>query len=157
MIDADTFKAAMGCWGSGVTIITATAPDGQPIGFTASSFTSLSLDPPLVLFCLGRQVSNFEQFQALPTFGVNILSRGQSELSNRFARSGEDKFAGLDYCCEDEGTPRLTGSLAWLQCSVHQRLPGGDHVIVIGAVEKVVLGEGEPLLYYRGRYLDIVK
>ena len=154
MIDADTFKAALGCWGSGVTIITALTPEGHPIGFTASSFTSLSLDPPLVLFCLGRQVSTFEQFRHLPVFGVNILSRGQSELSGRFARSGGDKFAGLEFRSECGGPPWFPGSLAFLECSVRQRLPGGDHVIVIGAVEKAEWGEGEPLLYYRGRYLD---
>lgn len=151
-MDSDDFKAALGRFGSGVTIITAYGQGGTPQGFTASSFCSLSIDPPLVLFCLARDATAFQAFAASETFGVNILTRAQSDLSGRFAEKRSDKFDGVPLMGGEWQTPLLPGCLANLQCRTTQTFPGGDHLIVVGEVGQVHLGEGDPLIFHRGRY-----
>jgi 3-hydroxy-9,10-secoandrosta-1,3,5(10)-triene-9,17-dione monooxygenase reductase component len=151
-MDDATFKAALSRFATGVTIITTREADGSPVGFTASSFTSLSLDPPLVLFCLARNAASFDAFTANPAFAVNILADGQQDISNRFAQRGDDKFAGVATRVGKGGAPLIEGSLAGLECRTTETLPGGDHLIFVGQVEEIHLGEGGPLLYYRGQY-----
>jgi flavin reductase ActVB len=154
-VDESAFKSALSRWGSGVSVITARASDGAPVGLTATSFASLSLQPPLVLFCLGRDSTRFDAFEAADAFAIHLLTAGQEALSSRFAAKGGDKFAGLAVRESRHGLPLLEDCLAVLECRTHARLPGGDHVIVVGEVERLTLGEGEPLLYFRGRYRRI--
>ena len=151
-IPPDTFRTALSRWSSGVTIVTARTPEGERVGLTASSFASLSLEPPLVLFCLGRASTNFDAFQAVPGFAVHILGAEQEALSNRFAAHTGDRFEGLELSDGRHGAPLLPGCLAVLECRLHQRVPGGDHVIMMGEVEEVTVQDGAPLVYFRGSY-----
>ena len=151
-MNQDDFKTALGQFASGVTIITALDPAGDPVGLTATSFASLSLDPPLVLFCLANSASCFDAFERAEAFAVNILAHGQDELSNRFASRGEDKFRDAGTDRGSLGSPYLDGALVRMECSIQNRHPGGDHVIYIGQVEQVELGDGAPLLYFQGKY-----
>ena len=150
-VDATVFKSALGRWASGVSVITTRDATGAPVGITASSFASLSLEPPLVLFCLGLDSTGREAFVAAPGFTVHLLAAQQEALSARFATRGGDKFVGLEH---GEGTwgPLLPGCLAALECRTHAQLPGGDHIIMVGAVERVTVADGEPLLYFQGNY-----
>lgn len=151
-VDSQQFKAAMSQWGSGVSIITTWGAAGEPIGFTASSFCSLSLQPPMVLFCLGRDSTNFDAFLQADAFAVNILAAVQKGLSQRFAGKGCDKFEGVDHHPGAGGAPLLPGSLACLECRVREKRAVGDHVIFMGEVEHISLSDGAPLLYFRGQY-----
>ena len=151
-MDEATFKIALSRFASGVTIITSRDGEGAPVGFTASSFTSLSLDPPMVLFCLARDAACFDAFVGAPAFAVNILGHEQQELSNQFAQRGEDKFAGFAVRDGKNGSPLIEGSLASLECRTTQTVPGGDHLIFLGEVVDIQLAEGRPLLYYQGKY-----
>jgi len=151
-MNSDLFKAALGRWTTGVTVITTRAADGTPAGFTANSFTSLSLNPPLVLFCLGKESSSQVAFLSAPGFAVHILADDQRTLAGRFAQPGGDKFAGLELSEGMRGVPLLPGGLACLECRTVQIHPGGDHHVVVGEVEAVRLGDGRPLIYHRGEY-----
>ena len=150
-VNPDQFKSALGRWGSGVAVVTTRDAAGAPVGLTASSFSSLSLHPPLVLFCLALDSTGRDAFVAAPGFLVHLLAEGQQALSQRFAAKGGDKFAGLRYEEGDHG-PLLPSCLAALECRTRAQHPGGDHIIMVGEVEQVRLGEGEPLLYFQGRY-----
>jgi flavin reductase (DIM6/NTAB) family NADH-FMN oxidoreductase RutF len=151
-MDIKTFKAALSRWATGVTVITTRTPEGELAGFTASSFSSLSLEPPLVLFCLGDAAVSLPAFQAADGFAVHVLADNQKELSIRFAQQGGDKFDGLDYREGNRSVPLLQGCLAVLECRKVQVYSGGDHRVFLGEVETVHLNEGGPLLYYRGEY-----
>jgi flavin reductase ActVB len=154
-MDIKAYKTAMSRWATGVTIITTRAPTGELAGFTASSFSSLSLDPPMVLFCLGEEAVCFPAFQAADGFAVHILAWEQQELSARFAQLGGDKFANLTYREGHRGVPLLEGALACLECRKIQVYAGGDHRVFLGEVETVHVGEGAPLVYYRGEYRSL--
>lgn len=154
-MELDTFKTAMTRFGSGVTVITTRENEGEPAGFTASAFSSLSLDPPLVLFCLDREAHCFDAFYGATHFGVNILAAGQEDVSNRFAQRSGNKFKDVGLMHGDTDVPLIEGSLASLECRTTEKLPGGDHLIFIGEVVQVHLGEGTPLLYYLGKYHSI--
>ncbi len=154
-MELDSFKAAMARFGSGVTVITTREIEGAPTGFTASSFSSLSLDPPLVLFCLDRVAHCFDAFYGATHFAVNILTTGQEDVANRFAQRGGDKFKDVGLMDGATDSPLIEGSLVSLECRTTEKLPGGDHLIFIGEVEQVHLGEGSPLLYYMGKYHGI--
>lgn len=156
-IDPREFRDTVGCFTTGITIITTRDSDGGPIGLTANSFTSLSLDPPMVLFCLDHKVASFDAFQTGAPFAVNILSDGQMDTSNRFAKSGPDKWEGFEFDTWDTNCPILRDCLANLECSVASIHEGGDHVIVVGEVSRMVHAGDDvsPLLYYRGRYANL--
>ncbi len=151
----DDFRATLGRFASGVTVVTATV-DGRDLGMTLSAFCSLSLDPPLVLVCVDRGATMHDLLVEGAVFGVNVLAAGQEALSRRFA-TGEpaDRFAGVGYARGGLGAPLLEGALAWLECTVAARHPGGDHAIVVGAVAEAGVREGAPLLYYRGGYASL--
>ena len=151
-MDDQDFKAAMGRLGSGVCIITAATANGQPVGFTATSLTSLSLNPPLVLFCLGKSANSLSVFEAADSFGVCVLAHEQQGLSNLFAGKAEDKFADTDTWLTDKGYPLIQDCLAALECEKREVFQGGDHLIFVGEVKRVHLGEGAPLIYYQGKY-----
>ncbi len=156
-IEPRDFRDTVGCFATGITIITTIEADGTPIGLTANSFTSLSLDPPMVLFCLDQNVASFDAFQAGGHFAVNILSSAQQDLSSRFAKSGPDKWDGVTFDTWDTGSPILPGCLASMECTVSSISEGGDHVIVIGEVVRMARAHGDvmPLLYFRGGYANL--
>jgi flavin-dependent trigonelline monooxygenase, reductase component len=152
MNDLGELRSTMGCFITGVTIVTTCDPEGVPRGFTANSFTSGSLDPPLVLVCISKKASSLAAFSSTRHFVVNVLSEDQKRLSATFASRTEDKFAGLTWTAGLGGAPIIAGTCAWLDCSVHQRTDGGDHVILIGRVEGFGRSGAAPLGYYSGSY-----
>lgn len=155
MIDRDLFRAVLGRFASGITVITACAADGTPHGMTVSAFSSLSLDPPLVLVCIGNEATMAPMLATAQSFAVNILSDGQEALSRRFAGKVDDRFAGVGYHDGRLGDPILDEVLAWMQCRIVARHPAGDHVILVGQVEQGGARDGKPLLYYRGGYATL--
>ena len=155
-IDPRAFRDAMGCFASAVTVISTTTAQGQAVGVTVNSFNSVSLDPPLVLFCLGRDASNFDHFLASGRFSVNILRHGQDSISNGFAADGANFFQTLESDLSTLGNPLIPDALAMFDCQTEAVHDGGDHVILIGRVNELRHDpDGDPLLYYRGRYSEI--
>lgn len=156
MIGSQDFKRAMARLTGAVTIITTCDEQGQPWGFTATAFCSLSLNPPLVLCCLHQDADCHQTFLRRHAFAVNILSEQQCHLASRFATKGRAKYEGLTFVQGRLGLPLLTGTLLSLECSVHNIVPGGDHSILIGQVETSEQTEDEtlsrPLLYYAQAY-----
>ena len=144
----------MGHFASGVTVVT-TEHQGELYGMTVASFASLSLNPPLVLICVGRNMQTHGAIAAAKRFGVSILSLDQQDLSGRFASRVDDKFAGVDYRTGTLGVPLLNGSICNLECSLHTQLDGGDHSIFVGLVEQAQTGEGAPLVYFRSGYREL--
>jgi flavin reductase (DIM6/NTAB) family NADH-FMN oxidoreductase RutF len=151
-VEPERFRYALGQFATGVTVITTTTADG-PVGCTVSAFCSLSLDPPLVLACLGRDRSMHRALMSAPGFGVSILASDQGPLARDFARPA-DRFAGVAHSPGRYG-PHLDGALAHLDCAVHEIREGGDHVIVLGLLDAVAVHVGEPLLYAQGAFLDL--
>ncbi len=143
-------RDALGRFATGVTVITIAGPDG-PMGFTANSFASLSMDPPLVLWSPARASQRFPFFAAARHFAIHVLSQDQAGWPARFARSGEG-FQGLAWNTNDEGVPVLPGTLARFDCAHHAAHDGGDHLIIVGHVLRFALEEGEPLVFSNGRY-----
>lgn len=151
--DARTLRDALGCFATGVTIVTAVTSTGDPIGLTANSFTSVSLDPPLLLVCIANSAGSAPVLAGAEHFAVNVLQIGQQPASNRFAGKGEDRFAGTEWTPGENGAPVLTGSLSAFECSRHAVHDGGDHFILVGRVTKARFEpRRDPLLYFRGRY-----
>ena len=151
-ISAAHLRRAMGCFATGVTVVTTRHGDCGPCGLTANAVTSVSLDPPLILVCVDKKAESYPHFGPAGVFAVNVLDEGQQAISTRFATSGGDKFAGLAYHWGDLGTPILDQRLAFLECRIVHAYEGGDHTIYVGEVERAETGGGRPLLYYRGAY-----
>lgn len=155
-IDPKVFRNALGHFATGVTIVTTRDNQGLPVGVTASSFNSVSLDPPLVLWSIGRNAYSFSVFEQTDHFAVHVLGEWQSDLSNRFGRANEAKFEGLELTEGLGGSPLLAGCPARFECSVEHRYDGGDHVIMVGRVLRMEHAEqAQPLLFHRGRYGSI--
>lgn len=155
-IDTRELRDAFGRFATGVTIITVTHQD-EPNGCTANSFSSVSLEPPMVLWSLARNADCFAAFAGEEYFAVNILNRTQEALSTRFATKEIDKWAGVKHRPGVTGSPILEGAIATFECKVHARHDGGDHVIYVGEVAYVETESNEqPLGFYRGRYCNIV-
>ncbi|MCA1477277.1 MULTISPECIES: flavin reductase family protein [Bradyrhizobium] len=151
-IDPRDFRNALGTYATGVTIITAAAPDGKPYGLTCNSFASVSLNPPLVLWSLVVYSSSLTIFQNASHFSVNVLGASQQALANKFAKSSDDKFTGVDWTPGLGNAPVLAESVANFQCRSVNRYYGGDHVIFLGAVEAYTYNAKEPLLFARGAF-----
>ncbi|MDA9426821.1 MULTISPECIES: flavin reductase family protein [Bradyrhizobium] len=151
-IDPRDFRNALGTYATGVTIITAAAPDGKPYGLTCNSFASVSLNPPLVLWSLVVYSSSLTIFQNASHFTVNVLGASQQALANKFARSSDDKFTGVDWTPGLGNAPVLGESVANFQCRSVNRYYGGDHVIFLGAVEAYAYNAKEPLLFAQGAF-----
>ncbi|WP_316168518.1 MULTISPECIES: flavin reductase family protein [unclassified Bradyrhizobium] len=151
-IDARDFRNALGAYGTGVTIITAADAAGRPYGLTCNSFASVSLNPPLVLWSLLLYSSSLNVFQSASHFTVNVLGTSQQALANKFAKSSEDKFIGVEWSPGLGRAPVLKESVANFQCRSVSRYYGGDHVIFLGAVEAYSYSPTEPLLFVRGRF-----
>jgi flavin reductase ActVB len=154
-LDSDLFRAVLGRFASGITIATVRDADGGDHGMTVSAFSSLSLDPPLVLVCIGNDASMAGALAAASHVGVNILSQEQEALSRRFAGKYDDRFNGLAFDHAPSGVPILGDVLAWIDGRIVARHPAGDHVIIVLAVEAAATGDGRPLLYYRGGYAQL--
>jgi 3-hydroxy-9,10-secoandrosta-1,3,5(10)-triene-9,17-dione monooxygenase reductase component len=152
-IDPVRFREVLGHFCSGVTIVTS-VDDGEPIGVACQSFTSLSLDPPLVAVCAGRQSQTWPRIQRSGRFCANVLAEDQEPLSRAFAVTGADKFAGVSWSPSPQGLPVLAGVLAWVDCALETEVDAGDHIILLGRV--LDLSETDapaaPLLFFRGRY-----
>jgi flavin reductase (DIM6/NTAB) family NADH-FMN oxidoreductase RutF len=143
----------MGSLASGVSIVTVAGADGRPKGFTASAVTSLSMEPRMLLVGVDKNSSTLSEIQAAGRFAVNILSAEQQEVAQQFATMHEDRFAGIKWRPGAEtGAPVVDGSLAYAECVLVDTFSGGDHVIVTGEIVGADAHEGEPLLYFRGRY-----
>lgn len=154
-IEPRAFRDALGLFPTGVAIVTMRANNGERIGATVSSFNSVSLDPPLILFSIARSAKAFDAWAGASHFAVNILSESQSEVSNRFARALTDKWDGIAEPADSKSAPLIPLANACFSCECHARHDGGDHLILIGRVTSYTTTSGErprPLLFYRGRY-----
>jgi len=146
------FRDVLGHFASGVVVVTAAGPDG-PLGFTCQSFASLSLAPPLVSFSPSRTSTTWPQIRAIGRFCVNVLAADQQPHSDRFARSGTDKFAGVRWRPGPSGAPVLDGVCAWIDCALWREYDGGDHTIAVGHVAALGADTARtPLLFHRGTY-----
>jgi flavin reductase ActVB len=154
-VSTSDFRAAMGRFPSGVTITTTLDASGAPRGFTANAFSSVSLDPPMVLVCLARTAECFPAFMECERFAVSVLARGQRELALRFATRGADKFGpgGFE---PGAGAPVVAGAAGVVRCQVLGRHPAGDHVVLLGTVEDASWTEHPPLVYHAGAFPELV-
>lgn len=151
-LDPIALRNALGQYATGVAIVTTLDGEGRPTGLTINSFASVSLDPPLVLWCLAFTSACGPAFAACKHFAVNVLTDAQVALSNTFATNGIDKFAGVAWTPGLGGVPLLAGTGAVFECSIEERHAGGDHTIFIGRVERFAHGESSPLIFHAGRY-----
>jgi len=150
--DSAKYRQVLGHFPTGVTVISA-MNDGVPVGMAIGSFASLSLDPPQVLFCAGQSSSSWPKVRAAGSFCVNLLAEDQEDVCRVFASKAEDKFAEIGWKHSGNGSPLLAGTLGYIDCTLENVVPSGDHDIVIGAVTDLdVLHEGGPLLFFRGGY-----
>lgn len=143
-------RDALGCFATGITLITTQTENG-PVGFTANSFASVSLDPPLVLWSAARSATRFPIFAAAKTYSIHILAQNQAEIVSRFARGGAG-FSGFPPSHSADGNPIIPQSLARFDCHQHSLHDGGDHLIIVGRVVQFALGDGAPLLFSQGVY-----
>ena len=157
-VSASDFRQAMGSFATGVTVVTVDQ-DGEVHGMTANAFTSVSLDPVLVLVCVDQRVRTHAHLHARKRFGVNVLRRDQQSIAEYYARSAEThqhpEAAGARFDRTAHGTSVLQGALAYLECRLHSTQTAGDHTIFIAEVEEVVVRDGEPLLYFRSQYREV--
>jgi flavin reductase (DIM6/NTAB) family NADH-FMN oxidoreductase RutF len=155
-VDGAELRRVLGHFATGVTVVTACDEEG-PVGMVANSFTSVSLEPPLVLFCAGAESDTWPRIRRAERFCVNVLSNDQRRLATDFARKGTDRYAGVELE-ERDGPPHLAGALAHIDCRIHAEHPGGDHTIVVGEVEELAVSSdeeaalAEPLIFYRGGF-----
>ncbi|MCL4783883.1 MAG: flavin reductase family protein [Bryobacterales bacterium] len=150
-----TFREFCARFASGVTIATVRDSEGNPYGLTASSLTAVSLNPPLILVCIGHNSGILSKFRKSTHFGVNILHEGQESLSNRFATLIGDRFAGVGWNPGPGGSPLLLDCLAQVECLTHKIVDAGDHAVFFGEVIGGALGNGEPLLYFNRSYRSL--
>ncbi|WP_313528695.1 flavin reductase family protein [Shinella sp.] len=151
------FRNALAEYATGVTIVTARTKSGEKIGMTMTSFNTVSLDPPLVLFSVGLKALSLQALREADAYVVNILARTQENLSNQFARASSDKWAGVHHTDGHKGAPRLTNAIAQFECEPHACHDGGDHLIFLGRVVNFRTSDtaAEPLLFFRGRYHSV--
>ncbi len=152
-IDLIEFRRALSCFATGVAVVTALDADRQKAGMTISSFNSVSLDPPLVLWSIAEDSYSYKVFMEAEYFAVNVLAMHQKDLSTRFAQKGTDKFDGIDSREGLHGVPILPEYAACFECRTEHRYEGGDHKIIVGRVLRFEDRETDPLIFYRGRFL----
>lgn len=153
-LEPASLRRAFGSFGTGVTIVTTRDAQGRPVGMTVNSFTAVSLDPPLLLWCIQRQVWPFHAFAGSDRFAVHVLHAGQRALSDRFAGTEPNRFDGIALAEGIDGLPLLADHAACFQCRVEHRYDGGDHLILVGRVLEASSRDLPPLLFHGGRYLD---
>ncbi len=152
--DARAFRQALGSFPTGVVVVAAVV-DGSPVGLAVNSFSSVSLDPPLVSFCADHRSSTWPVLRKADGFTVTILALEQEDECKTFAAKGADRFASIEWTTGPSGHPRLTGGLAWLDCETHEIVPAGDHEIVLGRVVALEQRDGDPLVFHRGRFASL--
>ncbi len=151
-IDADEFRRTLGCFATGVAVVTTLDANGDRAGMTISSFNSVSMDPPLVLWSIANDAYSYDAFINAEYFAVNILTIAQQELSARFARRGQDKFDGLECHAGLHGSPILPDYAACFECRTEHCYEGGDHKIIVGRVLRLEDTDKDPLIFYRGHF-----
>ncbi|MEP5155364.1 flavin reductase family protein [Planktotalea sp.] len=154
-IDPRALRDVLGCFATGVAVVTSVGDEGKPVGMTINSFSSVSLDPPLVLWSIGLETPSRSAYAAHPSFAINIMCAQSKELSLHFARPSEDKFAGIDWRPGIDGVPVLDAALATFECTVEDRIVSGDHEIFIGRVMSMGQREADPLLFHRGKFAHL--
>ncbi|WP_422383754.1 flavin reductase [Roseibium album] len=154
-IDPRDLRDAFGRFMTGVTVVTGLDGDGTPVGFTANSFSSVSLNPPLLLVCPGKFLSSFNVFSACRNFSVSVLSEGQEDVANTFAGYKGDRFARVAHTSNSHGVPVIDGAIAAFSCKTHQVIPAGDHIVLIGEVTEFQQGEGRGLGYSGGQFFSL--
>ncbi|MCK8516946.1 flavin reductase family protein [Methylonatrum kenyense] len=152
-VDASCLRQALGAFATGITVVTARGTNNRPIGMTVNSFTTVSLDPPLVLWSVGRDGNSADEFVAADHYAVHVLHAGQEDLCVQFARNTDEKFVGLETEPGLAGLPLLKDFTARFQCRVEQRLDGGDHIILLGRVLELEHRPAEPLIFCNGQLL----
>jgi len=151
MVSQENFRRVMGHFATGVTVVASRKPDGEPVGLTVSAFTSVSLEPPLILICLHRDAGAHDSLLQAGHFGVSLLTADHEELALKFSRADpDDRFRDLTVVDGPLGSPLIQGALAWLECRVSQAHTGGDHSIIVAEVVECEAGDGDPLLFFRG-------
>ena len=153
--DSSWFRAALGQFATGVTVVTARSDSGALVGLTVNSFSSLSLDPPLVLWSLVSSSSSAAAFREAPHFAINILSDQQVEVSQRFASKVPNKFGAVEVGEGVGGSPLITGCAAWFECSTESMQEAGDHILFIGRVQRFSRADRKPLIFCAGKYLFV--
>ena len=154
-IDQAHYRQVLGHFPTGVTVVAGMEGD-EPVGLAVGSFFSLSIDPPLVGFCVGKSSTSWARMEATGAFCVNVLGADQEDVCRVFATSGEDKFASIGWRPAETGAPLIDGVLAWIDCDLETVHDGGDHHIVIGRVRGLEVGhEGDPLVFFRGGYANL--
>lgn len=151
-MDHEDFRRVCSCFPTGVTVTTLIGSDGQPHGITINSFTSVSLEPPLVLICIDCRSRMIQHLTTGCSFAINVLNKDQREISSRFARHLENKFADVTWHTGLTGSPLLHGAAAVLECGLYQTIEAGDHLIILGEVIAAVCTDRPPLLYFRSSY-----
>jgi flavin reductase ActVB len=154
-VSPDEFRSVLGRFPSGVTVVTTKAPDGSDSGMTVSAFSSVSLQPPLVLICIEKSASAYQALTNSSGFVVNILSAGQEQIARRFAIVDIDRFEGIGYSRSQNGFAVLDDVMGVIECNTCTQHDAGDHTIIVGEVEAARAGTGSPLLYYRGGYAQL--
>lgn len=156
MIDAAPLRNALGTFATGVTVVTALDPGGKPYGMTANSFASVSLDPPLVLWNVGRDAWCYREFCAVDFFAVHVLTENQQRVAEHFAMKNVDKFGAISWHSGPHGVPKFDEFMTCFLCRSEQIVEGGDHAIIMARVESYDLRDHtRPLLFYRGGYRQI--
>ncbi len=152
--DTRALRNAFGAFATGVTLVTTVGKDGKPIAMTANSFSSVSLDPPLVLWCIDKASDRLGIFESSPHFVINILAEQHKALSGRFATKGQPYLDGVDYDTLDTGCPVIKDACAIFECDVEARYDAGDHIIYVGKVRRFATpeGSGKPLIFHKGNY-----
>lgn len=152
--DTHHFKSALSQFATGVTVITTRLANGSFLGITASSFNSVSLDPPLVLWSLSDKANSLPVFSGNSHYVINVLAAEQAHLAAQFSKPAIDRFAGVDFTLSATGLPILTGAIAWFECHNRSRYPEGDHVIFVGEVEQCAFSAQAPLIFHGGQLLS---
>ncbi|RLA50310.1 MAG: flavin reductase [Gammaproteobacteria bacterium] len=155
-LDAREFRDAMGCFATGITVVTAKSEDGEKVGCTANSFSSVSLDPPLVLWAIAKNANCYEAFIEAKHFAIHVLHSGQEDVSRLFATKDVDKFSEVPWTEGQGGTPLLDDYSVRLECTTENLYEGGDHIIIVGRVFAMDNPDVEPLGFYQGKYAKIV-
>jgi flavin reductase (DIM6/NTAB) family NADH-FMN oxidoreductase RutF len=155
-VTPDDFRAALSRFPSGITVVTSRGSAGELHGITVSAFSSVSLNPPLVLACIEKTTGSHDAINETKVFAVNILGSGQDDLSERFSLPSRDKFGGVNLIEGTAGLPLLADALVTLECRLRNAYDGGDHTIFVGEVEEVAIKDGNPLVYFHGLYRDLI-
>jgi flavin reductase (DIM6/NTAB) family NADH-FMN oxidoreductase RutF len=154
-IEKDLFRQVMSHFAAGVTVVTTVDRHNEPHGLTATSFASLSLDPPLALICIDKKAETYEHFEPAGIYAVNFLAHDQRDVSQRFAKHGGEKFRDIEWSRGPLGAPILAGTIGHVECRILHSYDGGDHTIYVGAIESAAHCDGRPLLYFRHAYRHV--